>query len=1174
LVAGTASTAQLTIVSAASYQPGISPGSLATAFGTNMSSQTAQATLDQNGALPTSLGGVSLQVGGESAELLYVSPTQINFVVPDDTPVGNNSVQINSLAGNASTTVSVQNVAPGIFFSGTIDKRGAILNAVTFQPDPFTVTTPPGSGTQTYLAIFGTGVRYAGNPSHDSSDQNVAASVTAFAGDASGNEWPLTVQYAGPAPGYAGLDQINVALPSTLDGIGLISVWLVTESQPSNAVELTVRYQAPTTVTSLGQTTGPPGSTITIAGAGFGVGNGSTGLPRTTVLFNLTNGEQLLSPSLGGDNLSVQATVPLILGTNLQPFQGPVQVCVSSDGQQSCAGQSFALQPPVPAPGQLGDTLLQTAQQVLQSSVAALNVLDPTAAAALQVSGNTNIQNLQSIVEQLRAGEVVTVSYADLNGEPATTSLDVSSLQLIESMLAMTAPASASSALRAAGAAARETQGGCAPLPAEAALADAYEQFEIIEQAKQTTERAALVDVAAVTIAGCLGGPGGCAAALGPALAAFEELSTAILVPFEIDLMRYEAGSNFLINLQTPAAVQMAEGEVSNTNIYANFGPIVGGSSASFLLDDLTGELSEVITSSALVKQLANAIVTGITNVVSIPTLASVGTEQVELGGASLTATNTDAASIQLACGAPGSTVQGLSPTAPSYTTIVLAVTPEKLLTANKAGPSLQAQLQVTVDAKIASIVIAPSAPSVAVGQTITLSATAFDANQNPVPLNPAGLVWTSYSSNATVGENTGIVTGVFAGTDQITVTDTKSGIPASVTVTVTPPAIATITISPSSPSVGVGQTITLGVNAFDVNGNPIQIPASAQFQWTSSDTGVATVTGIAVAGQALGNVTGQAAGTALITVTEITSTKSASVTVSVGNPITSVLIAAATTSLAVGQTVNLTATALGANGGIIPSPPAHFSWSSSAPNVATVSAAGAVLGVAAGSATVTVTETTSMKSASVTITVGNPVTSVSITPKTASLTVGQAVNLIATALGANGATIPSPPAHFTWSSSAPAVATVSAAGAVLGVAAGNAIITVTETTSGKQATASVTVTGEDLANTTWVGYAVWNYFPYPISTVQITLVFGPLQDGAISATLYSGCAGLGCLYEVFPSATVNGSDVVLSCPCWEPTAGGGLVYDPTSDDVMNLTVSGTNMSGTWDIYTVQLTKQ
>jgi hypothetical protein len=153
-------------------------------------------------------------------------------------------------------------------------------------------------------------------------------------------------------------------------------------------------------------------------------------------------------------------------------------------------------------------------------------------------------------------------------------------------------------------------------------------------------------------------------------------------------------------------------------------------------------------------------------------------------------------------------------------------------------------------------------------------------------------------------------------------------------------------------------------------------------------------------------------------------------------------------------------------------------------------------------------------------------------------------------------------------------VATVSAAGAVLGVAAGNAIITVTETTSGKQATASVTVTGEDLANTTWVGYAVWNYFPYPISTVQITLVFGPLQDGAISATLYSGCAGLGCLYEVFPSATVNGSDVVLSCPCWEPTAGGGLVYDPTSDDVMNLTVSGTNMSGTWDIYTVQLTKQ
>jgi uncharacterized protein (TIGR03437 family) len=973
LVAGTASTAQLTIVSAASYQPGIAPGSLATAFGANLSSQTAEATLDQSGALPTSLGGVSLQVAGESAELLYVSPTQINFVVPDDAPVGNDTVQINSPAGNASATVSVQNVAPGIFFSGTTNHRGAILNAVTFQPDPFTVTTPPESDTQTYLAIFGTGVRHAGNPSHDSSDQNVAASVTAVAGDASGNEWPLTVQYAGPAPGYAGLDQINVVLPVALDGVGLISVWLVAESQSSNAVELTVRYQAPTTVTSLGQTAGPPGSTITIAGTGFGVGNGSTGLPRTTVLFNLNNGEQLLSPALGGNGSSIQATVPLILGTDLQPFQGPVQVCVSSDGQQSCAGQPFALQPPLSAPGQLGDTLLQTAQQVLQSTVAALNALDPTAGAALQASGNTNIQNLQSIVQQLRAGEVVTVPYTDLNGLPATASLDASSLQLIESMLAMTQPASGTTA----SAVAHETQGGCSALDGEAEQHETYEQYEIIENAKKTTERSALAVVVAVAVTGCLAGPGGCAAALEPALAAFELLSTTVLTPFEVDLFRYEGGPNFLSNLETPVAVQVAEGEISSPfSIYADFGPVIGGSFVSFLLEDITDGLSEVIPSSPLVQQLAKAIVAGITDVVSIPNLPTVGTERVELGGASLTPTNTaatPAASIQLACGAPGSTVQGLSPTDPSYFTIELAVIPGKFLTVSKAGPTLQGQVQVTVDAKIASIRIAPAAPSVTVGQTITLSATAFDTSQNPVPLNPAGLSWSSNSSNATVGENSGIVTGVFAGTAQIAVIDTRSGIGANVTVTVTSPAIAKIAISQSSPSVDVGQTITLGVNAFDANGNPIEIPASAKFRWTSGNTSVATVTASVVAGLPLGIVTGQATGSALITVTETTSMKSASVMVSVANPVTSVSIKATTTSLTVGQTVNLTATALGANGAIIPSPPAHFSWSSSTPAVATVSAAGAVLGIAAGDATITVTETTSGKQASVTITVSGP---------------------------------------------------------------------------------------------------------------------------------------------------------------------------------------------------------
>ena len=78
------------IQSAAAASSAIAPGSLASLYGQNLSATTAQA-----GALPlpTSLGGVTLAVTDSagvqrSAPLLYVSPNQINFLVPDNVSTG------------------------------------------------------------------------------------------------------------------------------------------------------------------------------------------------------------------------------------------------------------------------------------------------------------------------------------------------------------------------------------------------------------------------------------------------------------------------------------------------------------------------------------------------------------------------------------------------------------------------------------------------------------------------------------------------------------------------------------------------------------------------------------------------------------------------------------------------------------------------------------------------------------------------------------------------------------------------------------------------------------------------------------------------------------------------------------------------------------------------------
>ena len=72
------------VLNGASYQPGIVPGSLATIYGTNLSTVTDS--WDKyivDGKYPTTFDGVTVTVGGEPAYLSYISSTQINFIVPE-----------------------------------------------------------------------------------------------------------------------------------------------------------------------------------------------------------------------------------------------------------------------------------------------------------------------------------------------------------------------------------------------------------------------------------------------------------------------------------------------------------------------------------------------------------------------------------------------------------------------------------------------------------------------------------------------------------------------------------------------------------------------------------------------------------------------------------------------------------------------------------------------------------------------------------------------------------------------------------------------------------------------------------------------------------------------------------------------------------------------------------
>ena len=143
------------VLSAASFQPGIEAGSLVMIQGTNLANiypgQTWTAT-DFANNLPTQLAGVSVTIDGNPAFVDYVSPTQINVQAPADTATGTvNVVVTNNGAASAPAKAQLQTVAPALFMTPTDNAVASVLPAYT----PITSTAPAKPGDM--VVLWGTG---------------------------------------------------------------------------------------------------------------------------------------------------------------------------------------------------------------------------------------------------------------------------------------------------------------------------------------------------------------------------------------------------------------------------------------------------------------------------------------------------------------------------------------------------------------------------------------------------------------------------------------------------------------------------------------------------------------------------------------------------------------------------------------------------------------------------------------------------------------------------------------------------------------------------------------------------------------------------------------------------------------------------------------------------------
>jgi uncharacterized protein (TIGR03437 family) len=151
---------------------------------------------------------VRVSVGGTAAPLLYASPSQINFQVPGATPVGGlEEFQVASVSTGqvlGSWLFQIDAVSPGLF---TVDGSGSGQVAALNQDGSLNNGANPAKA-GTVVALYGTG--------QGAGAQGIVATTPETPQVFINSEFvpPGDVEFSGLAPGFAGLWQINVKVPS------------------------------------------------------------------------------------------------------------------------------------------------------------------------------------------------------------------------------------------------------------------------------------------------------------------------------------------------------------------------------------------------------------------------------------------------------------------------------------------------------------------------------------------------------------------------------------------------------------------------------------------------------------------------------------------------------------------------------------------------------------------------------------------------------------------------------------------------------------------------------------------------------------------------------------------------------------------------------------------------
>lgn len=208
------------VTNAASNIPGsLAPASYAALYGANL------------GPDPTLVLNDLLRID-RPLTITYSSATQINFLLPEVVGAGPGTITLTNANGTAQFSVNVARTVPGLFSSDSSGKGPAAAQVMIVNADKSITTRlvtdgpiPVLAGTEIYLVLYGTGIR-------GHLDNGIIARIAGR---------PVDVLYAGAQGTFPGLDQVNLRVPLTVGGMGIVEVQLTVDGSPSNTVTIDAR---------------------------------------------------------------------------------------------------------------------------------------------------------------------------------------------------------------------------------------------------------------------------------------------------------------------------------------------------------------------------------------------------------------------------------------------------------------------------------------------------------------------------------------------------------------------------------------------------------------------------------------------------------------------------------------------------------------------------------------------------------------------------------------------------------------------------------------------------------------------------------------------------------------------------------------------------------------------